>query len=86
MQNTRGTERWGSGADRERAPGRHGEGRGWHCSPPGTDDPGREKREGGHREAPLGPAQQPRPPSVGVSEGMEGAHGTQMGMGAGQDN
>lgn len=61
---------------------------GWHCPPlDGTEDPGREKREGGHREAGPGPAHQARPPSAwGVGEGMEGAHGTQMGVGARRDN
>lgn len=48
-------------ADREGLQDGHGAG----VAPlQGTDDPSREKREGGHREARPGPARQARPPSA----------------------
>ena len=67
----------------------HGGWGGWHCPPPldGMEDPGREKREGGHwggraRASPPGQAAQ----RVGVGGVEVGGTRHTDGVGAGRDN
>lgn len=66
--------------------GNPGRARGLALPPPldGTEDPGREKIEGGHREAGPGPAHQARPPSAwGWVRGWRGHTAHRWGWGRG---